>query len=305
VANTYLVNGVDLTTFATRIATAEGLQDSADPTQGFIDMPGLDGVLDPFSSPGLPRPPDGIATITFDMWLKGVSASTGLVPGGSTTERQYYQRWDELVKLFYRRSLLIDHVGPAGQRRAVGRLQSGMRPSRFISSPWFGRMKVTLMIPSGYWADLNAVSTGVQQVANNGSLDLSVFADATAPCTDLLVRINGAATNPKLTTPYNTYLGWNGSIVSGRMVEFNTADGTIGPGSGAAWTPGYAHDYGPGPLYFEVDPSEALTATLTHAGAGTVGVEVIGRRHYRTSGGGALAGTGYGRGSYGIQPYGV
>lgn len=304
-ANTYLINGVDLTTYATRITTAEGLQDSPAPAQGFLTAPGLDGVIDPFAAPGLPRPPDGPATITFDMWLKGVSTSTGLVTPGLTSEQEYLRRWDELVLLFYRRSLVIDHVGPAGTRRAMGRLQTGMKPSRTVSSPWYGRFKATVMIPSGYWVDLNPTSTGVQQIANGGTLDLSNFADATAPCTDLLVRFNGAVTNPKLATPYNTYLGWNGSIIAGRMVEFNTSDGTITAGSGAAWTPGYWHDYGPGPGYFEVDPSEALFATFTHAGAGTVGVEVIGRRHYRTSGGGALAGTGYGRGLYGVQPYGV
>jgi hypothetical protein len=303
VANTYLVNGVDLTTFATRIATAEGLQQSPDLVGGFVDMPGLDGVFDPFGSPGLSRPPDGPATVTFDMWLKGVDKTTGLIP--TTTEREYYKRWDELVTLFYRRSLVVDHSGPTGVRRATGRLQSGMKPSRERSSPWFGRMKVTVIIPSGYWADLNPTSTGIQQLSNGGALDLSTFADATAPCTDLLVRFNGAVTNPKLTTSTGGYLGWNGSIISGRMVEFNTTDGTIGAGTGGSWTPGYWHDYGPGPLYFEVDPSETLTATFTHAGAGTVGVEVIGRRHYRTSGGGALASTGYGRGGYGVQPYGV
>jgi hypothetical protein len=301
--NTYLVNNVDLTTLATRITTAEGLQDTPEPAQGFVEMPGLDGVFDPYGLSGLPRPPDGVATITFDMWLRGVDKTTGLIP--TTTEREYNKRWDELVALFYRRLLVVDHNGPAGIRRATGRLQGGMKPSRQPSSPWFGRFKASVVIPSGRWTDLNATSTGIQQLANGGTLDLSAFADATAPCTELLIRFSGPVTNPKLTTASGSYLGWNGSIISGRMVEFNTNDGTIGPGVGAAWTPGYQHDYGPGPLYFEVDPSEALTTTFTHAGAGTVGVEVIGRRHYRTSGGGALAGTGYGRGAYGIQPYGV
>jgi hypothetical protein len=304
-ANTYLINGVDLTSLATRITTAEGTQDSPDPVGGFVDMPGLDGVYDPFGSPGMMRAPDGSATITFDMWLLGVSKTTGLVPGGSTTEREYYKRLDELINVFYRRSLVIDHYAPGGVRRAVGRLSAGMKPARERSSPWFGRMKVSIVIPSGYWADLNPVSTGVQSVANNGTVDLSAFAEATAPCTDLLIRFNGPATNPKLSTSYGPYLGWNGSILSGRQVEFSTVDGTIDSGNLTSWSPGYFHDYGPGPYYFEVDPSETLVASFTHAGGGSVGVEIVGRRHYRTSGGGALPGTGYGLGAYGTQPYGV
>lgn len=303
--NTYLVNGTDLSTFATRITTAEGTQDSPDPTQGFMDMPGLDGVFDPYGAAGTSRPPDGIATITFDMWLKGVSPSTGLVTVALGAEREYYRRWDELVLMFYRRSLVIDHVGPAGTRRAVGRLAVGMKPERSPSSPWFGRFKAMVSIPAGCWMDLNPVSTGVQQVPSGGTLDMSAFGDATAPCTDLLVRFSGAVTNPKLTTSYGTYLGWNGSVGSGRLVEFNTTDGTITAGNGAAWTPGYQQDYGPGPGYFEIDPSESLFANFSHAGAGTIGVEIVGRRHYRTSGGGALPGSGYGRGLYGVQPYGV
>lgn len=306
-ADTYTVNGVDLASYATRIAVAEGLQDTPNPEQGFVDMPGLDGVFDPFGAPGLMRPPDGVGTVTFDLWLKGLDRTTGLVPGGSTTEREYYRRWDDLVGVFHRRQLTVDHVGPAGTRRAVGRLAAGMSPSRQVSSVWYGRLKAAVMIPGAYWSDLNAVSTGSVSLASGGSLSLAVFADATAPCTDLLVRFGGPVTNPRLTTTYGAYLGWNGTVGAGRMVEFATSTGLITAGAGAGWTPGYMqHDYGPGPLYFEVDPSEALTATFTHAGGGTAAVEVLGRRRYRTSGGGALSsGLGYGVGGYGVQPYGL
>lgn len=310
-ANTYLVDGVDLTTYATRIAVAEGLQDTPSPTQGFVDMPMLDGVFDPFGAPGTPRPPEGVATITFDMWLAGVDPNTGTVGAGLTTEREYFRRWDDIVRHFYRRRVTIDHVGPAGIRRAYGRLQSGMKPSRRPSSPWFGRFKATFTIPDGYWADLNVVSTGVQSMGTGGTLSFAAFSGATAPCSDLLVRFYGATVNPKLVTPYGSRLGWNGQIISGRQVQFNTKTGEISSGTGASWTPGYWHEYAPGPHYFEVDPSEPLTATFTHTGGGSASVEVVGRRHYRTSGGGLAAGAaagetvGYGVGGYGIQPYGL
>lgn len=284
----FLVNGVDLTTFATRIATAEGLQDTPAPEAGLVSLYAADGAYDPYGGVGQPRPPDGTGSITFDMWLAGVDPVTGAVPAFTGTANAYYRQWDTLVRLFHRRQLTIDFVGPVGTRRAVGRLTSGMKPSRERSSPWFGRFQASVAIPGAHWTDLATVTTGAVALASGGTLSLAAFAGATAPCTELLVRL-GAASNPRLTTSTGAYVGWNGVIAAGRQVEFATATGRIGPGTGTAWTPGYApgsHAWFPGPRFLEVDPSEPLTATLTHTGGGTATVEVLGKRRYRTSGGG-------------------
>jgi hypothetical protein len=282
----YLVNGVDLTTFATRITTGDGLQDGADPDDGAVKLYGFDGAYDPYLTGGR-RPADGAGSITFDMWLVGVDATTGLISTSSTMDL-YYRQWDALVRLFHRRRLTIDHVGPVGTRRCFARLASGMSPARDPSSPWFGRFKAVCVIPAAHWFDTSTVTTGTVAVANGGALDLSVFTGATAPITDVKVRF-GAGNNPRLTSPTGAFVAWNGVIAATRQVEFQSATGLITSGTGTAWTPGYtagSYAYSPGPRFFEVDPTEALTATLTHTGVGTVSVEVLGTRRYRTSGGG-------------------
>jgi hypothetical protein len=113
-------------------------------------------------------------------------------------------------------------------------------------------------------------------------LSLGAFAGSTAVCTDLTV-IFGAGNNPRLSTSYN-FVGWNNVIAAGRQLGIDTATGFTHQAGGSAWVPGYdAIAYGPGPRYFEVDPSEPLSATLTHTGGGSMTVEVAGKRRYRTS----------------------
>ena len=93
----------------------------------------------------------------------------------------------------------------------------------------------------------------------------------------------GAGSNPRLSTAWG-HVGWNNVISAGRQLGIDTATGTTNSAAGTSWTPGYdALTYAPGPRLFEVDPSEALTATLTHTGGGSMTVQVTGKRRYRTS----------------------
>lgn len=309
---TFLIDGWDLRSAAVRIETADGTLDAPDPVGDTVAVEGLDGEWDPYGGPGQPRRPDGPSTLTLTLSLMGVDPVTGQITGGSS-QYHWFALWDDLVRRLFRRRLTVDDPGPGGTRRATARILPGsMKPSREPTSPWFGRCKAVLGIAAGHWHDLNPVSTGVQQLANNGVLDLSVFAAATAPCTELLVRIGPRASTilaPRLTTAVG-YLGWTGSIPAGRQLEFDTATGLIGPGTGPAWAGaavGTVEEWSPGPRLLEVDPSEPLSAVLTHAGAGTVPVEVVGRRRYRTCGGAGpitAPAVGYGVGGYGEQPYG-
>jgi hypothetical protein len=306
----YLINGIDLTTFATRISTAEGLQDAPDPEQGLVDLYGIDGSYDPYMANGL-RPADGPGSITFDMWLLGVDRLTGVVDVTTTTDDLYYRQWDTLVRLFHRRRLIIDYVGPTGTRRALGRLASGMSPSRQPSNPWFGRFKATVVIPAAGWTDTTMTTSGTFALATGNAISLSAFSGATAPITDVKVRF-GPGSNPRLTSPTGAYVQWNGVIPPGQMVEFDSATGLIGPGTGTNWYPTYAagtYAYSPGPRFYEIDPAEGLTATITHTGGGSLNVEVLGTRRYRTSGGGAGSGppvtTGYGTQGWGTGGWGL
>jgi hypothetical protein len=283
--DTYYVDGVDLRSFAWRITTADGLQNTPGVLGDDIVLPGLDGAVEVFGAFGQQRRPDSIGQITFDMWLQGVDPTTGLIPGGSRTELEYFARWDTLVRMFHRRRVTIDHIRPdATIRRAIAHLLPGqsITPSRERSSPWFGRFKATFAIPAAHWTDTSTITTGQQSLTTGSTLNLSAFSGATAPCTELTVTF-GSGNNPLLSTSWG-HIGWNGVIASGRQLSIDTATGTTGPGSGTPWTPGYdALTFAPGPRLFEIDPSEALSAILTHTGGGTMTVEVSGKRRYRTS----------------------
>ena len=283
----YFVDGVDLQNYAARIEVAEGLQDTPGVVGDNVELPGRDGELQVFGGLGQPRRPDASGRITFNLWLKGVDRSTGLIPGGSSTAEQWYARWDELVRLFHRRIVAIDHPRPDGTiRRAFGHLlpDESIAPTRERSSPWFGRFKATFTIPGGHWTDLTPVTTGQLSLTTNGYVDLSVFSAATAACTELQITF-GPGNNPRLSTS-SGHIGWNGVIAAGRQLGIDTATGYTHQASGASWIPGFEGlTYSPGPRLFEIDPSEPLQGVFTHTtGAGqTMTVEVAGKRRYRTS----------------------
>ena len=287
--DTYLLDGWDLSSAAVSIETAEGLQDAPEVVGDLVELPGLDGAYDPYGGPGQPRPLDGVGRIRFSLGLRGVDPDTGVFVSGDDTAARYFALVDEVIRRVYRRRVLITHPRPDGARVATARLMPGtsIAPAREPSSPWLGRARLDFVIPSAHWLDEVPVSTGVVSLASGGMLDLSAFAGATAPCTDLLVRFF-AGSNPRLTTSYNR-VGWLGVIASGRQVQYETATGLITRGGGSAWPTGDGHpgyggeDFSPGPLKWEVDPGEPLEAVLTHTGGSPMSVEVTGRRRYRTS----------------------
>lgn len=284
-ADTYYIDGVDLSNFAWRIETAEGLQITPGVVGDDVVLPGLDGAVEIFGGLGQQRRPDAIGRIVFNLSLIGVDPVTGLIPGGSNTAEQYFTQWDSLVRLFHRRRVTIDHPRPDGSvRRAAGHLLPGesIAPSRTPGSAWFGRFKATFAIPSAHWTDTATVTTGQHSLLSGDDFSLAAFDGATAPCTELTV-VFGAGNNPRLSTSWG-HIGWNGVISSGRQLGIDTVTGTTNQAGGSAWTPGYdSLTFAPGPRLFEIDPSESLTAILTHTGGGSMTVEVSGKRRYRTS----------------------
>lgn len=286
-ADQYFIDAISLRSYAVRIETAEGLLDTPAPVGDNVTLPGRDGELQVFGDFGQPRRADSLGRITFDLWLKGLDPATGLVPGGSSTQEEWFARWDDVVRRFFRRRVVIDHARPDGTiRRAFAHFMPGesITPSRSPSSPWFGRFRAVFAIPGAHWTDLTPVTTGAQALVTNGFLDLSVFTGATAACTELQV-VFGPGNNPRLSTSTG-HIGWNGVIVAGRQLGIDTATGFTHQAGGASWIPGFdGLTYSPGPRLFEIDPSEPLGAIFTHTtGAGqTMNVTVSGKRRYRTS----------------------
>jgi hypothetical protein len=283
--DTYFVDGVNLSGYAWNIETSEGLISTPGMVGENVEIPGRDGQLQVFGGLGQQRRPDALGRITFNMWLLGGDTTTGYVPGGSTTQSEWYDRWDELLRILHRRQVVLDHPRPDGSiRRAYAHLlpDETVAPSRSAGTPWFGRLRVAYAIPAAHWVDLAPVTTGPASLATNGYLSLEAFAAATAPCTELTVTF-GSSNNPRLSTAYG-HVGWNNVIAAGRQLGIDTAEHRTHQASGTAWTPGYEHlTYAPGPRLFEIDPSESLGAILTHTTGGQMTVEVSGKRRYRTS----------------------
>lgn len=286
-ADPYLLNGFVLNNLATRIEVAENLQTTPGTVGDDVEIDGMDGVFDPYADPASPRRAEGPGSISFTMSLLGVDPTTGLVPGGSSAAAQYFSRWDEMVRRFHRRTLTVAHPRPDGTTRtAVARLLGSIPPSREPASAWFGRFKADLLIPSGFWEDGTTVDTGLVTVDSGGTLDLSGFATATAPCS-CSVRWSGtsgaAANNPKITLNSRSFQ-WAAVIDAGRQVLADSDTGLITEGAGSAWTPGYStHVVVGSRRYFEVDPSDASQSAVITTTGGSVQVQVAGKRKFRTS----------------------
>ncbi len=291
----YSINGVPLLSLASRIETAEGTQTAPALVGDDVPVWGRDGALDVHQL-GQQRRPDGIGRITFALALKGVDPDTGLISAGGSLQ-DYLDGVDRAIRLFYTRTLTIDAQRPDGSvRRAIGHLLPGesLDFTRERSSPAFGRYVAAIAIPAAHWTDLDAVTTGPIARTTGGTVSLTAFAEATARGSGTRTTrrssrarrsasLPGPGNNPRLTTS-GGHLAWNGVIAAGRELLLSTGTGLTGPGAGAVWTPGYLGlDYSPGPGYFEIDPSEPLSAVLTHTGGGSMTVQITGRRRYRTS----------------------
>lgn len=273
--DSWVINGTTLGNVASRIEVAQDLQTTPERVDDTLPIPGTHGVLDL----GLLR--YGPGTITFRMWVKGVNPTTGLFVG--TGEAEYFARVDELVNLFSARTLLVDHVRSDGTRRATARLSGELKFDRERSVPLFGRFTATLLIPGAFWvgtADVTASGT----VATGATISLAAFAPSNAPISDGTVTF-GPCSNPTLYTSGGaTFVAYDGIITAGRQLTINSADWSLGAGSGTAWTPSMSVlRYGPGPTWFEVDPTGALTVTFAHTGGGTAFASFTGRQKWLTA----------------------
>lgn len=282
--DTYVVNGVDLRSLAWRIETAAGLQDQPEQRGDDVVIPQMHGTLDPAADAAAPRRRYGPGTITFNMWVKGVDLSTGLAPTSFDDMSAYFARLSTLERLFAARTLSILHPRPDGDRRAIGRVLTPIKPVREPSSPWFGRFVTECTIPSAFWRGVSPV-TAAATVATGASVPLSPFASSSAPIADAVLTF-GPGSNPLLTYG-GGYFRYNGVIAAGRQLQVDCSTWQLGPGAGTAWVPSLTNvEYNPGPSWFEFDPASAggaPAAVLAHTGGGTMSVSITARNAYLAS----------------------
>lgn len=278
-ADPYSINTVPLQTLATQLSTAEGLQSGPEWRDRDIEIPGSHGVLDMGLDPTGQRRAYGPGKIVYSGWVKGVDPTTGAWAGDGLGP--YLTRVDELMRMFYARALVMDHTRPDGTRRATGKLVGAIEPAREPSSPWFGRWEARVQIPGTFWSEITPV-TASATVVSGGTLSLATFAPSNAPIADGLITF-GPGNNPTLTQG-GTFVAYDGVITTGRQLTIDCSDWSLGHGSGTAWTPNPAAlRYGPGPSWFELDPTAALSASLIHTGGGSMFVSFAARRRFLTS----------------------
>lgn len=275
----YFINGVALDNVARQVETAEGVQEAPAWRETGIVVPTAHGELDAGSDPTAMRRAFGPGRITFSGWILGVDPVTGAWAGDDLGP--YFARVSELMRLFYARNLEIDHVRPDGTRRAHGHLVGALAPSREPASPWFGRWKATVTIPGAFWTALAPV-TASGTVASGGTINLSAFAAGEAPIADGLLTF-GPANNPTFIQG-GSFCQYAAVISAGRQLTVDCSDWSLGTGSGSAWTPDPSKlVYGPGPAFFELDPTGPPLAVLTHTGGGTAFASFTGVPKYLTS----------------------
>lgn len=281
-AENYLINGVSLDRFCWSIQTAEGLQDMPDIRGQDIVVPGAHGSLDLQADPALPRRRYGPGRISFRMWLMATDPVTGVVPADASTEFDaYLSNLDALTRLFSARSLMIEHPRTDGTRRAVGYLAEPLKPVRERTSPWYGTVTAEVAIPGAFWADTSP-TTVTATVASGSSIDVSALA-CSAPITDAVLRF-GPGNNPQLVQA-GTFFAWSGVIAAARELLVDCGQWQLMAGAGPAWSPSMASiAYGPGPAWFELDPTaQPLQLSLLHTGGGSMNVSITARRKYLTS----------------------
>ncbi len=272
------VNGVDISTLATLNSSFADFQ-TMSPRRGkdYI-VPGRHGIL--------VVPSKKFDSTTFDLPLlvKGCRAD-GTIPSGSSAQKEFYARVDELARLFQKGdTVTIGHVLPDGSTRVVDAVVYGT--SNFSRNmgfrPLVGRVTITMLPVSPFWADLNPVTPNSASLLTGQTLNLTNFEGATAPIADLVVTF-GPGNNPSIIQGVNSFQ-YAGVIGAGQQLVVDFGNFTLDKGTGSAWTPDYSKIvYTQQGAWFQFEPTtEPLSLTLTHTtGSGvSMSISVAGKRKY-------------------------
>lgn len=276
-AETLTANTVNLLTKATRVEDLAGLYGAPARRTKNLLVPGRHGEL------RVPRKLYGPGALPLKMSVMGVDKTTGVVPGGSSTEKEFQARVDELLAIFAADTITLDHTLPdASVRRIIAELaQSPLLFAPQVAQYRFGQLVVELTAPYPFWTD-TAATTATMTGATGAVLSLAGFAGATAPMDQLTITF-GPCSNPQLIQG-NTSVAYNGVIAAGQELVINTGTWSLSTGTGSAWTPDYSKvSYSPGPQWWFIDPLQALSATFSHTEGGSATVTVVGPRAYLTA----------------------
>ena len=156
--------------------------------------------------------------------------SSGVVPGGSTAEKQYQANMDLLmVTLTQQTQILVTKVyDPDGlypvTRQNYAEVTALLQPE-FIGSESepSATLTVELTFPNPIWFDLIGRDyVGAANATNNRTLTLTRFEGITAPLDEAIFLVIGPATNPRITDRSGAWVQYNGTIAAGARWRVNT-----------------------------------------------------------------------------------
>lgn len=270
-AEAFTINGVSLDSYAYMLTDISGTMSTPARRGSNATVPGRHGAI------RTPKRFD-VSEVVLPLWVNG-ALPDGSVPLGSTAREQFFTNRDALLKLLQAPTLLLAYTRPDGtSRSAYAEASEPLEFARIGAGPE-AKVSVALTLYEGFWFDTLAVSQIV--TGTTGTIQaLTAFTGATAPMADLTMTF-GPCSNPQLTVG-DSFVKYNGVIAAGRQLVINAGNWTVNSGTGAAWQPDLRQiEFGPGPRWFELDPTVApFEAEFIHTGGGSATVTINGRRRY-------------------------
>lgn len=220
------------------------------------------------------------ADLVVPMWVQGVDRITGRPV--ADTYRQLHENIDVLLKAFSTPTVtLVRDRGDGYLRQAVAEpMLDPVVLERQRSAPASAKVSVALNLFGAFWEDQSPVTQMISGPSGTQQ-QLTEFAAATAPMTELTITFLGPQNNPMLAIGTTT-VQFGATLTASQQLVLNTANWTVSPGTGAAWSPDLRQvSFDPGPEWFSIDPSQTpLAVTYTHTGGGSATCAISGKRKY-------------------------
>lgn len=268
-----LVNGVSLGSYCFMTTDVSGLLTVPGKRGDDVVVPGRHGAI------RLPRKRYDVNEIVLPMWVVGCQPD-GTIPSHGRMEREFFQRRDQLLRLFHAEEVELTFTRADGMTLSThAEVVDVMDFTRRWAEP-LAQVSVALRLTDPFWVEDVDVSTTITGVSGT-TAQLEAFAGSTAPITDAVITFSGPVNNPRLAIG-ERWVQFNGVVAAGRQLVLECEHWHVGPGTGADWDPDPRQVYRePGPCWLEIPPSPTpLTATFTHTGGGSATVEIAGRRKF-------------------------
>src|SRR5690606_29589455 len=187
---------------------------------------------------------------------------------------------DQLLRLLYSDPMVLEYTRPDGHKvQARGEVVDVLDFTRRRDEP-MAQVSVAIELTDGCWEDSATVAQEITGTSGT-TVEMTEFAGATAPMSDLVITVFGPCNNPEFSHG-EYWVKYNGVVNAGHQLQIDVGRWIVGPGTGTLWQPTVANiEQGrPGP-WFELDPSvDPFTVTFTHTTGQAATAAISGRRKY-------------------------